>query len=62
MSPEKSINSKQNHQTNIKVLLSSGYSDKGQAGEIVDRDTQCFIQKPFDLSQLSQKNASMLGK
>jgi nitrogen-specific signal transduction histidine kinase/CheY-like chemotaxis protein len=46
----------------VKVLLSSGYSDKGQAGEIVDRDTQSFIQKPFDLSQLSQKIASMLSK
>jgi DNA-binding NtrC family response regulator len=46
----------------VKVLLSSGYSDKGQAGEIVARDKQSFIQKPFDLSQLSQKIASMLSE
>jgi two-component system cell cycle sensor histidine kinase/response regulator CckA len=46
----------------VKVLLSSGYSDKGQSGEIVARDKQSFIQKPFDLSQLSRKIASMLSK
>jgi len=46
----------------VKVLLSSGYRDRGQAGEIVERDAQSFIQKPFDLSQLSQKIASMLSE
>jgi len=46
----------------IKVLLSSGYSEKGQAGEIVARDRQDFIQKPFDLTQLSQKIAMILTK
>jgi two-component system cell cycle sensor histidine kinase/response regulator CckA len=45
----------------IKVLLSSGYSEKGQAGEIVARDRQGFIQKPFDLAQLSQKVAAILS-
>jgi two-component system cell cycle sensor histidine kinase/response regulator CckA len=45
----------------IKVLLSSGYSEKGQAGEIVARDRQGFIQKPFDLAQLSQKIAAILS-
>jgi two-component system cell cycle sensor histidine kinase/response regulator CckA len=46
----------------IKVLLSSGYSKKGQASEIVARDQQDFIQKPFDLAQLSQKMATRLSK
>jgi PAS domain S-box-containing protein len=43
----------------IKVLLSSGYSRQGQVGEIVARDNQDFIQKPFDLALLSQKIAAI---
>jgi signal transduction histidine kinase/ActR/RegA family two-component response regulator len=45
---------------NINVLLASGFSQKGQAGEIVARDGQSFIQKPFDLSRLSQKLNAIL--
>ena len=44
----------------IRVLLSSGYSRKGQAEEIVVRDHQDFMQKPFDMARLSQKIARML--
>ena len=39
----------------MKVLLSSGYSINGQASEILDRGCNGFIQKPFDMQQLSQK-------
>lgn len=39
----------------VKVILSSGYSLDGQAGEIMDRGCNGFIQKPFDLVQLSKK-------
>jgi two-component system cell cycle sensor histidine kinase/response regulator CckA len=46
----------------IRVLLSSGYSKEGQAGEIIARDRQDFIQKPFDLAQLSRKIARILAK
>jgi two-component system cell cycle sensor histidine kinase/response regulator CckA len=46
----------------IKVLLSSGYSKDGQASEVVARDKQSFIQKPFDLAQLSQAVATLLAK
>lgn len=46
----------------IKVLLSSGYSRKGQAGKIISKDQQDYIQKPFNLAQLSQKIASILTK
>jgi len=46
----------------VKVTLSSGYSRNGQAGEIVARDQQDFIQKPFDLAQLSQKGAAIPTK
>jgi DNA-binding NtrC family response regulator len=45
----------------IKVLLSSGFSKRGQADKIVAQDRQAFIQKPFDLAQLSQKIADILA-
>jgi CheY-like chemotaxis protein len=39
----------------IKILLSSGYSIDGQASEIIDRGCNGFIQKPFNIKQLSRK-------
>ncbi len=39
----------------IRVLLSSGYSIKGQAQEILDRGCLGFLQKPFTLEVLSRK-------
>jgi two-component system cell cycle sensor histidine kinase/response regulator CckA len=39
----------------IPVLLSSGYSINGKAKEIIERGCNGFIQKPFNLSELSQK-------
>jgi PAS domain S-box-containing protein len=44
----------------IKVLLSSGYSINGKAREILDRGCNGFIQKPFNLKQLSQKIREIL--
>jgi len=38
----------------VKVLLSSGYSQNGQAAEILDKGCNGFIQKPFTLEQISQ--------
>ena len=38
----------------IKVLLSSGYSINGQATEIMERGCNGFIQKPFNMRELSQ--------
>jgi len=40
---------------NIKVLLSSGYSLKGQAADIMGRGCIGFIQKPFSIKALSIK-------
>jgi two-component system cell cycle sensor histidine kinase/response regulator CckA len=37
----------------VKVLLSSGYSIDGQAGKILSRGCDGFIQKPFDIKRLS---------
>jgi len=39
----------------IKVLLSSGYSINGQATKILRRGCDGFIQKPFNMNQLSEK-------
>lgn len=44
----------------IKVLLSSGYSIRGQATDILDRGCNGFIQKPFNIGQLSQKIREIL--
>lgn len=46
----------------IKVLLSSGYSINGQASEIMNRGCNGFIQKPFNVEQLSRKIKEILGK
>lgn len=40
---------------NIPVLLSSGYSINGKAKAIIERGCNGFIQKPFNLSELSKK-------
>jgi PAS domain S-box-containing protein len=39
----------------VKVILSSGYSIDGQATEILSRGCKGFIQKPFSLADLSTK-------
>jgi two-component system, cell cycle sensor histidine kinase and response regulator CckA len=45
-----------------KILLSSGYSITGQAQEILNRGCQGFIQKPFHLTELSQRLGEILSK
>jgi PAS domain S-box-containing protein len=39
----------------VRVLLSSGYSLDGLASDILKRGCRAFIQKPFGLSELSEK-------
>jgi len=46
----------------VKVLLSSGYSINGQASQIMERGCDGFIQKPFNLQQLSVKLREILDK
>ncbi|MEW6263617.1 MAG: ATP-binding protein [Thermodesulfobacteriota bacterium] len=46
----------------VKVLLSSGYSLEGQAAEIMSRGCNGFLQKPFNLEQLSRKVRDILDK
>lgn len=46
----------------IKVLLSSGYSVNESVTKMLDNGCQGFIQKPFNLMQLSQKVREILDK
>ena len=44
----------------IKVLLSSGYSMDGQASKILERGCNGFIQKPFNIKDLSKSMREIL--
>ncbi|CAB1083391.1 PAS/PAC sensor hybrid histidine kinase [Olavius algarvensis Delta 1 endosymbiont] len=46
----------------VKVLLSSGYSIDGQAQEILDRGCDGFIQKPFGMQELADKIKAILAE
>ena len=46
----------------VKVLLSSGYSINGDAQQVLDRGCMGFIQKPFNLTAISQKIREILDK
>jgi two-component system cell cycle sensor histidine kinase/response regulator CckA len=48
--------------SDIKVLLSSGYSINGQASKILERGCDGFIQKPFNLNQLAEKIQEIIVK
>lgn len=44
----------------IRVLLASGYSIGGEASQILERGCNAFIQKPFNMRQLSEKLRAVL--
>lgn len=46
----------------IKVILCSGYSIEGQAAKILEKGCNSFIQKPFTVTELSEKLAEVLGR
>jgi CheY-like chemotaxis protein len=46
----------------IKVLLSSGYSIDGEATEILESGCDGFIQKPFNMKELSRAIREVLGR
>ncbi|MBN2514775.1 MAG: PAS domain S-box protein [Deltaproteobacteria bacterium] len=45
---------------NIKVLLSSGYTMHGEAQDIIERGCNGFIQKPYNIEDLSHKLRTVL--
>ena len=46
---------------NLKVLLSSGYNINGHATEIINRGCDGFIQKPYNIHELSGKIQKILA-
>jgi CheY-like chemotaxis protein len=48
--------------SDIKVLLASGYSIEGEAKEILERGCDGFIQKPFSIEELSHRIRNILDK
>ncbi|MBI9086922.1 MAG: PAS domain S-box protein [Desulfobacterales bacterium] len=46
----------------LPVILASGYAINGKANNIMQRGCNGFIQKPFNLSELSQKVRKVLGE
>ncbi|MFC1884924.1 PAS domain S-box protein [Thermodesulfobacteriota bacterium] len=46
----------------VKVLVSSGYSLNGKAKQMLDSGCDGFIQKPFNMNQLSQKVSEILNR
>ncbi len=46
----------------VKVILASGYSVEGQAGDILKKGFVSFIQKPFRIAEMSRKISEALGK
>ena len=46
----------------VKVLLLSGYSIDGEAAKILDRGCSGFIQKPFNMEELSRSIEAILGE
>lgn len=48
------------HDPNMPIILSSGYSMDGQAAEVMKKGCNGFIQKPFNLSELSRQVRNVL--
>ncbi len=46
--------------SDIKVILSSGYSLNGHAAKILNKGCNGFIQKPFDIAAFSRKIREVL--
>jgi CheY-like chemotaxis protein len=60
MSGGKTYDSLREIDSDIKVLLSSGYDIEGKAKEILERGCDAFIQKPFNMRELSQEVRKIL--
>ncbi len=50
------------NQPNIPVILSSGYSMTGKVTDIMQKGCNGFIQKPFNISELSKMIRKVLDK
>lgn len=57
---EETYDSLKDIKPDVKVILSSGYSIDGKAKGILDRGCNAFLQKPFNIRDLSQKVRQVL--
>ncbi len=55
MSGEKTYDALKEINPGVKVMLSSGYTIDGQAQQIMDKGCRGFIQKPYDINELTLK-------
>jgi len=62
ISGKDTFNALQRINPSVRVLLSSGYSLDGQAKEIMQDGCKAFIQKPFTMSELSNKIRGILDQ
>ena len=62
MSGGEAYDSMKQENSEIKVLLSSGYSITGEASKILERGCDGFIQKPFKTKELAGKIRQILNK
>ena len=62
MGGEKTYDGLREINPDVKVLLSSGYRTESEAKELLERGCDGFIQKPFDMAQLSHKIREILDK
>ena len=46
----------------VKIVLSSGFSIDGEASKIIERGCDGFIQKPFDVKELTRKIREILDR
>ncbi|MBW1744720.1 MAG: response regulator, partial [Deltaproteobacteria bacterium] len=46
---------------NVRVLLASGFAVDGEATQILERGCNGFIQKPFNMNELSEKMEEILN-
>ena len=46
----------------VEVILSSGYSINGEAAEIMKKGCRAFIQKPFNIADISKKIREVLDE
>ena len=62
MNGEETFDKLRSIQPRVPVLLSSGYSVSGQVSDILARKCNGFMQKPFNISALSEKLREILDK
>ena len=62
MSGSETYDSLKKIRSDIKVILSSGYSIDGLAAEIMEKGCNAFMQKPFSINELSAKIQDVLKR